>query len=105
MKECFNVHLSQNCTLLDMPVLLKLGVKPLIVLSFMERRLEEKEYVPFNIKCLHKVLPFSERTIQECIYKLRDADLIDVQCNNGYMNSYRKGSLLLNLETRRILKG
>ena len=96
-KECINVHLSKTLILLDMPTILALNEKSLLVFSYIETKLQREEYTTIQLKSLYEVLPISMRTVQECLYRLRDVGLIDIISGTGYANKYRLGPTVTNL--------
>lgn len=89
-----NIQISKTIPYIDSETFISLGANALLVLSYLEPMLTD-EYKGIHLKTLTESLPFSHRSIQEYIYKLRDTGLIDVQNRNGYMNFYRRGPLLI----------
>jgi len=97
-KICINVHLSDTVQKMDMPDVLKLGIKPLLLLSYLEKELSF-EFKPLAVTKMYKELPFTQRVIRECIAQLFLGEYIEVQNVPGFTNQYRLGPAIAKLNS------
>jgi hypothetical protein len=92
-KVCVNVHLSETVQKMDMPDVLKLGLKPLLLLSYLEKDLSN-EFKPLSVTKMNSELPFTSRVIRECFARLLLEQYIEVMTVPGFTNQYRRGPAL-----------
>jgi hypothetical protein len=84
---------------MDMPLVIRLGIKPLIVLSYLEEDLTD-EFKPLTISKMFEDLPFTQRVIRECLGHLLIEECIEVERVPGISNQYRRGPALTKLVSK-----